>query len=106
MAARIREIKIAKLTEATSSDRTLDIASGMTISAASEASTSSVSEPSTSAAPEPSTSTAPSENDDEDRPTRTDADCENERPDYSSSEEEFDPQDFFDDWVTSLRLHV
>ena len=89
-AARIRDIKQAKLEAAACSS------SGSTTSAPSRPSTSGVSRPSTSAASEP--------DEDESRPIPC-IDSENERPDYSSSEEEFDPQAVFDDWVSSLCLH-
>ena len=55
-------------------------------------------QPPTSATSEPSSSS-------QEISSRPGADSENERPDYSSSEEEFDSQDALDDWVTSLCLY-
>ena len=55
-------------------------------------------QPPTSATSEPSSSS-------QEISSRPGADSENERPDYSSSEEEFDSKDALDDWVTSLCLY-
>lgn len=52
--------------------------------------------------PELSTSTA----DEDERRPRDQDDSENEMPNYSSSDDdEFDPQQILDDWVTGLRLY-
>ena len=92
----MREKKKAHL-EAGHSSSTTDTAISIPATASLSASVSTPSMPPTS-----SSSVMP---DDQESTPRSDVDSENERPDYSSSEDEFDPQTVFDDWVSSLRLY-
>ena len=106
---RIRDIKRAKLEAATSSVEPATSGPSNCATSAAGPSTSATPGPTTTG---PSTSGAPSTpatsepaSSSQGISSRPGADSENGRPDYSSSEEEFDSQDALDDWVTSLCLY-